>query len=665
MSDSKRASVDDHIKAKQLKGAGVVIAGAIVTLLVLLSFFYWLVFVKGYAVQIAPQEARQQASVRVLNGAGVVSEHSLYSLFGGELTVEISAPTYISETLTINADSPSTLSVTLQPQPALIHARLADDVEASWFIDEQRIAVGNHLQHELAAGDYVLRVDSPFHQSWQQSLSLARGEEVELTPALTLIEGQLSVSSQVTDASVRIDGGEPQPLPLSINLAGGRHQLQVTAAGYQTIDDSIEISNNQPSVSRAYRLQPLQSQLQISATPADGVLTIDGRSQQLGNLSIAANRAHQVRYQRDGYASQEQSLTPRVGEQQKLHFELVATYGDVRVQSNLPGQLQVNGQVQGETPQQLRLQTVEQRLTLTKPGYRTVTRQIQPRQDRVTQVQMELLTEFDARRAEGRPLFVSTLGIEMARFQPSAYVMGSPANERDRKRDEYQLRVDFSRPIWVSRHEITEAQYHAFTQQGGTSSLPVSQVSWLEAVQYCNWLSEQEGLPLFYRIQGQQVVGVNAEARGYRLLTEAEWEWLAKQAGRSAATTFIWGNGERIPNHSGNFADQSLQGKQTFFLKDYNDGFTGKAPVGSFKADRVGLFDLAGNVSEWVHDRYTTNPPDTSVTHTDYLGPTVGQQHVVKGANYESGRLQELRNAAKIVGDGAAATIGFRIARYD
>src|SRR5690606_21909280 len=176
-----------------------------------------------------------------------------------------------------------------------------------------------------------------------------------------------------------------------------------------------------------------------------------------------------------------------------------------------------------------------------------------------------------------------------------AFTMGSPANEADRGRNEHPLNVNFSRNIWVSAHEITEAQYGTFKGQTGGSALPVTQVSWQDAVKFTNWLSVQEGLAPLYNLQGDRVVGINADSPGYRLLTEAEWEFVAKHNRRAARTTYVWGSEDRLRDKQGNFADKSVRGQQTFFFRDYNVGFAGTAPVGSRRAERAGCFALDGH----------------------------------------------------------------------
>jgi formylglycine-generating enzyme required for sulfatase activity len=245
--------------------------------------------------------------------------------------------------------------------------------------------------------------------------------------------------------------------------------------------------------------------------------------------------------------------------------------------------------------------------------------------------------------------------------------MGSPANETGRRRNEHQVDVDFSRAFWVSEKEITQAQFSAFLGPGKAlkSALPVTGISWLEAAQYCNWLSEKEGLKQFYRFQNGRYLGPDASANGYRLPTEAEWEWLAKKAKRAQSTTYVWGNQEKLRDNIGNFADKTMKGKQLIVFEDFEDGKTGVAEVGSFKPDRAGLYDMDGNVSEWVHDFYTNGLPDMSKRHIDYLGSRSGDSWVIKGGNYETGRLRELRGAFREFSSSGKETVGFRIARFD
>ncbi len=177
------------------------------------------------------------------------------------------------------------------------------------------------------------------------------------------------------------------------------------------------------------------------------------------------------------------------------------------------------------------------------------------------------------------------------------FLMGAPENETGRSVDEGpRLEVTIARPFAVSKYEVTFAEWDACAAASacphaahnwGRGQMPVINVSWDDAKQYVGWLSRMTG-------------------KEYRLLTEAEWEYAARAG---TTTRFYWGDDVGKGNANCNGCGSQWDNKQT-------------APVGSFKPNAFGLYDMAGNVSEWVED----------VWHADYKGaPTDGSAWIQGG----------------------------------
>lgn len=655
---------DQQILAARQKRRLWVFVLAGVAGMLLLSYLVWLFLAKGYQLQVAPQEAAKTAQYEVRSGAGFMMGNQLYS-FGGNLILAVSAPKFITQEIVVNSATPGIIPIVMQPAPAQITLTTSPEfAETHWYFNDQLLATGTELETTLPPGQHAITAVHPWYETAQWQANVEAAEVISETLTLTPLLGSIKISSIPQGATVHLNEQIIGTTPLEITRPGGQYQVRVALEGYQTTEDqiAIELGNRHPQ--RGYQLLPEKGTLNFELKPEGGVLLVNQKPAASG-IAVDANKTHTVRYEKPGFEASNQMLKVSPGENKSIDIELKPEFGEVMLQANLPADVRIDGRSYGSTPLTLKLQTVENTISFERAGFRTVHKTITPKAGSTLQVKAEMLSEFDARRREGKPLFISTLGIDMKAFTPRAYVMGSPENEAFRRRNEHPVKVDFNRSILVSKHEITEAQFATFSgSHDAESDLPVSNVSWMDAVAFCHWLSVQEGLEPFYLMENGQLKGINPDARGYRLPTEAEWEWLAKVAGRRAPTQFSWGSQERIPKDYGNYADASIQANNVFKFEDYNDGFEGKAPVGFFKADRNGLFDLDGNVAEWVHDRFTLQPPDTDRTHMNYLGASRGQSHVVKGGDYQTGRYRELRVAMREEGTEPAATLGFRIARY-
>lgn len=215
-----------------------------------------------------------------------------------------------------------------------------------------------------------------------------------------------------------------------------------------------------------------------------------------------------------------------------------------------------------------------------------------------------------------------------------SFQMGSPESEAWRSEDETLHEVTVS-DFYMSKYELTQKEYEEIMGTNPSNfqgeDLPVESISWMDAIAYCNARSEKEGLTPAYTVDGQ-TVSWDRSANGYRLPTEAEWEY-ACRAGTS--TPFYMEN-------SPSADDANYYGHYPYEIEDnyFSQGNLQVQPgeyrqttvaVDSFSENPYGLYNMHGNVSEWVWDYYGEYPKDAQ---TDPYGPESGTIRVYRGGGW-------------------------------
>ena len=245
-----------------------------------------------------------------------------------------------------------------------------------------------------------------------------------------------------------------------------------------------------------------------------------------------------------------------------------------------------------------------------------------------------------------------------------SFVMGSPESEPWRSADEAEHNVEVS-SFFMSAHEVTQAEYEAVMSVNpstfiGSENL-VDGVSWIDAIAYCNARSEAEGLTPAYGLEGQSVIW-DRSADGYRLPTEAEWEYACRGGTMTPFNTETSISVDEA-NYWGHYPYQI---EENYFTQENLETRPGiyrerTLPVGSFTANRFGLYDMHGNVSEWVWDAY--GEYDASGTE-DPTGAASGAQRVVRGGAWND-FAKNLRSAyrAAMQPNLAAFNVGLRLVR--
>ena len=620
-------------------------------------------------VDVAPGEAAAAAVIEVVEGRGVVWNARVLAL-PGPLALRVGAPGFVTETLAPDrrAAAREGVVVVLRERRAVLRATTAPDhPETRWSLDGVAVGTGSALELEVPAGEHIVGARHPGYVPASRSLNAERGGTHSVTLPLARVEGRIAITSQPSGAEVTHNGRSAGTTPLSLDVLGGAHALRVAYPGHEARAETLAVTHETPDVERHYRLDPSPARVSFALSPEGGSLTVDGRAAS-GTLELAPGVTYRVRYAKPGYAPQETDFVPKPGERRTVAMTLDPTFGAVTVHSEPEADIEVDGRIVGRTPKRLRLRTMPRTIRLVRDGYRAEARTVTPDRDAPRHVSVTLRTEAEARLAEAPEQYANSAGIVLRFFRdPGTVTLGTPRGEPGRRANEFVREVKLTRPFFAGVHEVTAGQFRQFTHPGEPPSAdrrPVTGIAWEDAARFCNWLSVREGLTPVYRFEGDRHAGSDAGADGYRLATEAEWEWLARKAGRGRQSRFPWGDDTRVPAGSGNLADESARGQVPVYIPRYDDAHAGLAEVGRFAANAAGIHDLAGNASEWVHDGYDVEPPESGRVESDPMDSGAGRWRTIKGSSWRSGTLSELRAAWRTGSRAPKDDLGFRIARY-
>ena len=265
------------------------------------------------------------------------------------------------------------------------------------------------------------------------------------------------------------------------------------------------------------------------------------------------------------------------------------------------------------------------------------------------------------------------------RVEPGTFVMGSLSKEAGRGDSEQAHNVTITYPFLVSAHEVTQKEWEEVTYRKPTAftgcgpTCPVTDVSWFDAVEYANRLSERSKLESCYEIKesgtAKEVSWPRGTAcRGYRLPTEAEWEYAARAGGSEAFGDATITTLERHPVDPA-LAERAVYGGNSAATYEGAEdcskvgaGMTtcGVAPVGSKKPNAWGLFDVSGNAAEWVWDTLSNFPVNGVVDPVQHVA---GQPNLVRGGSWQSAardcRLAQREQTQPV----ARKTFGIRLVR--
>jgi formylglycine-generating enzyme required for sulfatase activity len=352
--------------------------------------------------------------------------------------------------------------------------------------------------------------------------------------------------------------------------------------------------------------------------------------------------------------------------------------GSLVVNNTSKGELFIDGVKMGDLPAGAR-----STITNLETGIHRVEIKYSADSLEVSSVQIgEGLTEeiaFSWTKPRPKPEATVVLPSSFVRIPGGKFSMGAAKSDQSKSSDELPQHAVTLSPFEMCAYEVTVGEFRSFIaasgyktqaeREGGgwiwedkwsrkrdatwentyfsqTDDSPVVLVTWNDAIVYCNWLSSQVGLKPAYAIQDGNV-SWDMKANGFRLPTEAEWEYAARGGNKLGTKTYPGSN---------------ALGDVAWF---YGNAGMKTHPIGKKKPNEIGLFDMSGNAWEWCWDWYDSSYYSDSPA-SDPTGPKYGSGRVIRGGAWIAGPEKGFMRSVDRNNSGSSRpdySIGFRIAR--
>ncbi len=672
----------DRIRTKKLPPMLPLLLGLVLVLSALALWF--LLTARAVTISVSPPFA----TVRVGGGpAFSLTDH--YLLRPGSYQLHVTADGYLpyqGGLLVTNADQQQT-TVELVKMPG--HLEIVTTPHAAQIlIDGEPRGTTPATISALTPGDHQLLITAPRYLPLEQTVAIEGLDRtlklsVELQPGW----GELTLTSTPAGATILVDGQDLGTTPATVQVLASGESVTLSLAGYKTWQQTMSVPIGERLEWPLITLAPADAQIHVESNPPGASITVNGQYSGTtpASVALAPGANHQLHLFLNGYEQAHTQLALKSGEQRELSVQLKAKLGTLNITSEpAHASLYVDGQLRGTTPQSLTLPARAWKIEIRQPGFVSEARTLTPKPKIEQTAHFALKT---AGEASGQPslagksstamppTITSPAGQQLKLFRPNTtFTMGASRREQGRRANEVMHEVTLSRPFYLSVTEVTNEQFRKFRSAHSSShadsktldsrTQPVVNINWHRAAQFCNWLSKEAGLEPFYIEADGAITGINRNATGYRLPSEAEWAWAARYQSNGVMLKYPWGDTFPPTGKIANIADQSASKTLTGTVAGYNDGYVVSAPVGSFSANDKGIHDLGGNVSEWLNDYYSIAISVSDPASRDPLGPETGEYRVIRGASWRSGGVGELRLAFRDYSDKARDDLGFRVARY-
>ncbi|WP_308986060.1 SUMF1/EgtB/PvdO family nonheme iron enzyme [Thalassobacterium sedimentorum] len=594
----------------------------------------------------------------------------------GDYKLRVSAPHHVDEIVRVRiakGDGPAQ-QLEIELKPAWTDIAIHTEPGASISVVDERdmqveLGIANEsgtfsLNKGIFAGTYQVLVEKPGYQrKVLENQSIEFGTVSEIDAPLIPLPGTVLVETEPAGATITINDIELGQTPLSLRdvIPGDQYLVVARLAGYRPLGRRIEVKPGAELRLDLGKLVPLSGALHVSvqlvgagAPPlsdlyADLEVLVDERSYAWGDPALESVPAgeRRVQLQHPLYISQE--YTVGIEDRGSSQVEVIMHPRPARVALDIPGQLEAEVRIDGNVVPLIAggiqipaNQEVEFELRIR--NYLTMLRvfDLGPNESLVWAVEPMPIPGPTPEHSWTVPY----LGISFAWVPAGQFQMGSPLFEHARLPNEGpQTPVRFTEGYWAGVYEVTQAQFAEIMGRNPSKFLggsrPVENVSWQEARDFCDLLTDFE-----------RDAGRLPEGYVYRLPSEAEWEYAARA-------------GSITPFSFGDEADASLGHFRGVYPRDRQDGLRaptgyGTSTVGRYQANAFGLYDVHGNVREWTLDRYNGRLDGDSLVNPEPRRE--GKRITVRGGGWEDSAARVRSSVRDEVSPNVTSNaLGFRV----
>jgi formylglycine-generating enzyme required for sulfatase activity len=601
-----------------------------------------------------------------------------YLMLPGDYGFKASKTGYqdLIQPFTVSNDPNQTYTFELLELPGILTIDTEPKTAAEVYIDQQLVGTTPLRLDEIDAGLHDISLRSERYLDYDTEVTIiGRREQNALSAILSPAWAMVEVISVPDGANIRIDGKDVGLTPNTVEILQGYRGIDIKKDGFKMFETNIDVVAGNDTTLPQILLEKADGKVSINSKPAGANVTVNGRyrGQTPVALTLAPNEGYDLVLSKAGYEPFQRTINLKAEQDIALNESLSPILGVLRLAVEpATSNLFIDGVRQDALNQRVSLTAKPHEIKVTAEGYADYLATVTPQPGTTQQLVIRLQTDAEAAVAAIPTTLSTRVGLTLNLIIPDDLTMGAGRREPGRRSNEVEKTVSLTRAFYISTTEVTNKQFKTFDSGHDSGVLgralltdddrPVVNISWNDAARFCNWLSEQEGVPNAYENKDGLMRAVTPLNGGYRLPTEAEWAWTARYAAGPTPSRFPWGDTMPPLVVAANYADESAANMVPYYIEGYTDNYRGPSPVTLYPSNEFGIHDLAGNVAEWIHDIYSVNTPKEKLI--DPTGPDSGDYHVIRGSSYKHGRFSELRWTYRDYGSDARADVGLRVARY-